>query len=125
MRSSTYVRTYGTYVRTVRTYVRRIGAVLITSYFLPTFDGDSIFNVFSFEPTTDARRADRHAGPFQLDASAWLRRYSHLDGASSVAGGLSAGVERVLTSRWRGRADALWDDGYGGRRAGGGATAFW
>jgi hypothetical protein len=94
-------------------------------YFLPTFDGDSIFNVFSIEPTTDARLGYRHDGKVQLDASAWLRRYTHLDDTSSVAGGFSAGAERMLSPRWRGRADALWDDGYGGRRVGGSATAFW
>ncbi len=94
-------------------------------YFLPTFDGDSIFNVFSIEPTTDARLTYRYDGAFRVDASSWLRRYAHEDTSSSLAGGVDAGIERVLASRWRGRIDALWDDGYGGRRVGGSAGAAW
>jgi len=94
-------------------------------YFLPTFDGDSIFNVFSIEPTTDVRLGYTYDGPLRANAAAWLRRYRHEDGASSVAGGLEGGIERALTPRWRGRLDGLWDDGYGGRRIGGSAGAAW
>jgi len=94
-------------------------------YFLPTFDGDSIFNVFSIEPTTDLRLRYRHAGSLRATASTWVRRYRHEDAISSVAGGVDAGVERIFTPRWRGRADALWDDGYGGRRLGGSAALAW
>jgi hypothetical protein len=91
-------------------------------YFLPTFDGDSIFNVFSIEPTSDARVRYRYDGSVRASASAWLRRYH---GAGDMSGGVDAGVERVLSSRWRGRIDALWDDGYGGRRIGGSAGVWW
>ncbi len=91
-------------------------------YFLPTFDGDSIFNVFSIEPTTDVRLRYRHDGVVRASASAWVRRY--LD-VADTAGGVDAGVERDFTTRWRGRVDALWDDGYGGRRVGGSASAIW
>jgi hypothetical protein len=96
-------------------------------YFYPTFDGDSIFNAFSIEPTTDARLGYQYtpSGPWRAMASAWLRHYAHEDGTSSLAGGGDAGVQRSFGSRWRGRLDALWDDGYGGRRIGGTAEAAW
>jgi hypothetical protein len=97
------------------------------SYFFPTFDGDSIFNVFSIEPTSDARLAYQYwpSGPWRGTADAWLRRYSHEDGASSYAGGGSAGIERRIASGWRGRLDGLADGGWGGRRVGGSAEANW
>jgi hypothetical protein len=94
-------------------------------YFLPTFDGDSIFNVFSIEPTTDVRLGYRYDGAVRANASGWLRRYSHAEGGSSIAGGFEGGVERRLNRMWRTRAEALWDDGYGGRRIGGSGEASW
>ncbi len=94
-------------------------------YFLPTFDGDSIFNVFSIEPTTDVRLGYQFAGPIRMHASAWLRRYAHEDGASSVSGGGEAGVERELGAKLRARFDGLYDDGYGGRRVGGTGEVGW
>lgn len=94
-------------------------------YFLPTFDGDSIFNVFSIEPTTDVRLGYEHTGPIRVRASAWLRRYAHEDGASSVSGGGDAGLERALGRRLRARVDALYDDGYGGRRVGATGEMGW
>ena len=96
-------------------------------YFFPTFDGDSIFNAFSIEPTTDMRLGYRYGtkGPWRGTADAWLRRYAHEDNTSSFAGGGEAGLERVLGGGVRGRVDALWDDGWGGRRVGGTAEAAW
>jgi hypothetical protein len=98
-------------------------------YFYPTFDGDSIWNAFSIEPTTDARLGYRYDGAVRATANAWLRRYmggSSAGGdAAAISGGLDASIERPLTPRWRVRADALWDDGYGGRRAGGSGEAAW
>ncbi|MGE0872461.1 MAG: hypothetical protein AB7P03_28155 [Kofleriaceae bacterium] len=94
-------------------------------YFLPTFDGDSIFNVFSIEPTADLRLGYAYTGAVRATASGWLRRYLHAEGGSSVAGGVDAAIEHALTSRLRGRLDALWDDGYGGRRLGGTAELGW
>jgi hypothetical protein len=93
-------------------------------YFYPTFDGDSIFNAFAHEPTTDVRLAYQRGGALPLHASAWLRAYHHETGDASYAGGGDAGVERSFGA-WRGRADALWDDGYGGRRIGASAEAAW
>jgi hypothetical protein len=96
-------------------------------YFFPTFDGDSIFNAFSIEPTTDARLSYQYAPDtaWRASASAWVRRYAHEAGASSVAGGFDAGVQRTFGGAWRGRLDGLWDAGYGGRRVGGSAEAAW
>jgi hypothetical protein len=94
-------------------------------YFYPTFDGDSIFNAFSIEPTTDLRLGYTRSGAIAIRADGWLRLYRHDPGLSSLAGGGDAGVELALGRSWRARADALWDDGYGGRRIGGSAEAGW
>jgi len=94
-------------------------------YFYPTFDGDSIFNAFSIEPTTDLRLGYQFTGPVTITASSWLRAYHHEAGTSSVAGGIDAGIAHPLGRAWRARVDALWDDGYGGRRIGGSAEAVW
>jgi hypothetical protein len=94
-------------------------------YFYPTFDGDSIFNVFSLEPTTDLRLGYQLAGPVTVHAGGWLRAYHHEAGTSSVAGGFDAGFAHAFGPRWRGQLDALWDDGYGGRRVGASAEAGW
>jgi hypothetical protein len=96
-------------------------------YFYPTFDGDSIFNAFSLEPTTDVRLGYHYGtkGPWRATADAWLRRYAHEDDTTSFAGGGEAGIQRMLGSDWRGGIDALADTGYGGRRVGGTAEAMW
>ena len=94
-------------------------------YFYPTFDGDSIFNVFSIEPTMDLRLAYARTGAFGVRATGWLRAYHHEAGTSSTAGGADAGVQHVFSASWRARIDALWDDGYGGRRVGGSAETAW
>ncbi len=94
----------------------------VLEYFSPTFDGDSIFNVFAIEATADARVGYRYDGTVRATANGWLRRYA---GSVAYAGGLDASVERVLTDRWRARLDGQWDDGYGGRRVGGGGEAAW
>lgn len=96
-------------------------------YYYPTFDGDSIFNAFSIEPTTDIRLGYRYGdkGAWRATADAWLRRYAHEDATTSFAGGGEAGIQRVLGAGWRGGLDALADAGYGGRRIGGTAQAMW
>lgn len=97
------------------------------SSFFPTFDGDSIFNAFSIEPTTDFRLSYRFDAMalWRGSAEAWLRRYSHDDSAPAFAAGGEAAIERALGRGVRGRLDALWDDGWGGRRVGGTAQAAW
>jgi hypothetical protein len=96
-------------------------------YFYPTFDGDSIFNAFSIEPTADARLGYHYIpdGPLRASASAWLRRYHAVEGLAPVAGGIDASVEHAFGGGWRGRVDAMWDDGWGGRRVGGAGDAAW
>ncbi|HSJ99594.1 MAG TPA: hypothetical protein VK932_00080 [Kofleriaceae bacterium] len=94
-------------------------------YFYPTFDGDSIWNAFSIEPTTDVRLGYRYDGGVRAAAGAWVRRYGREDGLPGASAGLDASIERVLNPRWRVRGDALWDGGYGGRRAGGSGEAAW
>jgi hypothetical protein len=94
-------------------------------YFYPTFDGDSIFNAFAIEPSTDLRLGYQLAGPVTLRASGWLRTYHHDTGTSSASGGVDAGIDHPFGPTWRARLDALWDDGYGGRRAGASASAGW
>ncbi len=100
----------------------------VVEYYFPTFDGDSIFNAFSLEPTTDVRVGYQYAPKQQAwraHGSAWVRRYAHQGDLPSVAGGLDAGVEHTFGGAWRARLDALWDDGWGGRRVGGAADAAW
>jgi hypothetical protein len=94
------------------------------AYFAPTFDGDSIFNAFALEPATDLRLGYQLAGAVGVRASSWLRIYRAEPGAPSVAGGFDAGIDHPF-GRWRARLDALWDDGYGGRRVGGSAEVGW
>jgi hypothetical protein len=95
-------------------------------YFYPTFDGDSIFNAFSIEPTTDVRLAYRYAHEgWRGMVDGWIRHYAHEDDAPSLAGGVDAALERTFGGGWRGQLDALWDDGWGGRRIGGTAEAAW
>lgn len=96
------------------------------AYFFPTFDSDSIFNVFSIEPTTDARLGYAFDGPVRATASGWLRRYGRLaDGATAYSGGADAAIEHAFTPAVRARGSALWDAGYGGRRIGGSGEATW
>jgi hypothetical protein len=96
-------------------------------YFFPTFDGDSIFNAFSIEPTTDVRLgyAYKPHGPWRATADAWIRHYGHEADEPSIAAGGDAALERAIGGGWRGRVDALYDDGYGGRRIGGSAETAW
>lgn len=91
---------------------------------VPTFDGDSIFNVFAHEPSLDARVTYAYAPrrTLQARAGAWTRRYELDDGA--YAGGVTAGgqwEQGALTAR----IDAVLDGGYGGDRVGGVGQLRW
>jgi hypothetical protein len=99
----------------------------VVEYFFPTFDGDSIFNVFSLEPTTDVRLGYHYTpeATWRASASGWLRKYKHDVALPSVAGGADASIEHVFGGAWRARLDGLWDDGWGGRRIGGAGDAAW
>jgi len=99
----------------------------VVEYFFPTFDGDSMFNAFALEASTDVRLAYHYLpeGSWRGSATAWLRKYAHVPGEPSIAGGIDASVEHTFGGGWRGRFDALWDDGWGGRRIGGAGDAAW
>jgi hypothetical protein len=99
------------------------------AYAVPTFDGDSIFNVFAIAPTSDARLSYRLAsrgGRLRANAAGWLRRYHGGPDFLGVAyaAGATAGGELGL-GRLGLRLELLHDDGYGGRRSGGTAIARW
>ncbi|HEY5926822.1 MAG TPA: hypothetical protein VIV11_34280 [Kofleriaceae bacterium] len=99
----------------------------VVEYFFPTFDGDSIFNVFSLQPTTDVRLGYHYTpeAPWRASASTWLRRYDSEPDLAPMAGGADASLEHTFGGAWRARVDALWDDGWGGRRVGGAGDAAW
>ncbi len=99
---------------------------------VPTFDGDSIWNVFVVGTSWDARlnydltpRLATHRG----FATAWVRRYDVPSpagaGDRAWVAGVRTGVELDVSPRVRARLDLLGDDGYGGRRLGATATARW
>jgi hypothetical protein len=104
----------------------------------PTFDGDSIFNVFSIQPYVEARLTWEHGArgaPWSAYARPWLRRYRIEDsgraapGADVSTGALAAGAQaggRWLLAHDRFlRLDLLHEGGYGGRRTGGYAHGRW
>jgi hypothetical protein len=103
-------------------------------YSYPTFEGDSIFNIFSRQPYVDYRLTYDLAPPggaWRGSLRGWLREYDLEDPApagsapATVAAGvqLSAGYQagRDLLAR----ADLFHEDGYGGRRTGGFGAARW
>jgi hypothetical protein len=99
------------------------------AYAVPTFDGDSIFNVFAIAPTSDARLSWQLAprgGRLRANATGWLRRYHGGPDFLGVAyaAGATAGGE-LAVGRLGLRLDLVHDDGYGGRRSGGTASARW
>jgi len=101
---------------------------------VPTFDGDSIFNVFAHEPSIDARVTwsyGQRATAVQARAGAWVRRYELGDAAgtmdadpAALAGGVTAGAQWQRDDLTL-KLDAVLDGGYGGRRAGGVAQLRW
>jgi hypothetical protein len=102
-------------------------------YSYPTFDGDSIWNVFATEPYWDARLtwdAWPGRGPLRGYLRGYLRRFSN----AAVAG--ESGADAVLSAgagagaRWTSdavaaRLDLFYEDGYGGLRAGGDLSGRW
>jgi|GEM_PF-897720 len=107
-------------------------------YSFPTFDGDSIYNVFSSEPFTDYRITyELHpaGADWRAYSRGWLRKFRSEDAGSDdatgmvdtneYAGGLQFGARYVARRRLLGRLDLFWDDGYGGRRLGGYGETQW
>lgn len=104
-------------------------------YSFPTFDGDSIFNVFSSEPYTDLRLTYDLAPPkasWRAYARGWMRRYQTEDAddtegvdASSTAAGVHLGARYLRRASLLARLDLFHEDGYGGRRTGAYASSRW
>ncbi|HEY7374017.1 MAG TPA: hypothetical protein VIF57_17785 [Polyangia bacterium] len=85
------------------------------AYLAPTFDGDSIWNVFAAGAYRDLRASYELAlGP---EVRAYARGFARFFTASGHAGGGSVGA---TWRRGRGlvRGDGYWEDGYGGRKIG-------
>lgn len=105
-------------------------------YSFPTFDGDSIFNVFSIQPYTDVRLTygiGPRDSPWRGYLLTWARRFSAEEDQaaeagierSDTAGGARAGVQYRPRPTLDGRLDAFHEDGYGGRRTGGYTAWRW
>ena len=83
----------------------------------PTFDGDSIWNVFSAQAFDDVRLSyDVRLGRVRAYAHGFARLFFDDRGVASSLGG-SVGARLELGRGWL-RADGYYEDGYGGRRAG-------
>jgi len=111
-------------------------------FLAPTFDGDSIWNVFATGAYRDLRGSYEVALPRNLkvyargfvrlyaataDEVATTGPYAGQDVGAAAPGGRRAEGGSVGAA-WRAqrgmaRADLYWDDGYGGRKLGGDATA--
>ncbi len=107
-------------------------------YSAPTFDGDSIFNVFSSEPYSDLRTSYHYmpsSSSYRAYARAWGRRYhsedsaqvsmAGADAASVYAGGVQGGASYYDSRDRQLRVDVFAEDGYGGRRAGSFLASRW
>jgi hypothetical protein len=99
---------------------RRQALTLEGTYLAPTFDGDSIWNVFSVGAYADAR-ASYEVG-IGTEVKAYARGFARFFTASGHAGGGSLGA---TWRRGRGfmRADGYAEDGFGGRKIGVDASA--
>lgn len=103
-------------------------------YSFPTFDGDSIFNVFAIEPYVDTRITyDVRPAASRLSAygRAWLRHFQTQDepaqgsDIASRAAGVQLGAQYREERRASLRLDAFCEGGYGGTRVGTHAAAAW
>jgi hypothetical protein len=101
---------------------------LVYSY--PSFDADSIFNVFTMDPYTDLRLAYELCpgrGAFRASLRGFVRRFDTTYATELLAERLAAGVgvsgryRRPDGQEWR--LDVFHDDGFGGLRSGGSASA--
>lgn len=92
----------------------------------PTFDGDSIWNVFAANEFNDARLTyDVSLGRVQLFARTFARLFAVDETLGAVpptlgpgqAWGASAGARADFGRGWA-RLDGYWEDGYGGQKGG-------
>jgi hypothetical protein len=94
-------------------------------YSFPSFDGDSIFNVFSSEPFLELRLGYQLGrGPLRAHARGFWRRFWNGDTIPGVAphadaGGGVVGARLLLGRRAAARLDLHHEDGHGGLRSGG------
>lgn len=106
-------------------------------YSFPSFDGDSIFNVFSSRGYVDARLTYDLALrriPLSGYARTWVRRFDADPGfapgedgvgGADVAGGVQVGARYHRRGALSARIDLFLDGGHGGQRAGGYASSQW
>jgi hypothetical protein len=100
-----------------RTQLGRHGITAEYVLAAPTFDGDSIFNIFASQAYDDVRVAwDVRWRRLSGYARAFCRLFFDERGTSASVGG-AAGARLELARGWV-RLDAYYEDGYGGRRAG-------
>jgi hypothetical protein len=90
------------------------------AYLAPTFDGDSIWNVFATGAYRDLRAV--YEVGLGAEVKAYARGFARFFTASGRAGGASMGA---TWRRGRGylRGDGYWEDGFGGRKVGVDASA--
>lgn len=106
-------------------------------YSRPTFDGDSIFNVFSTEPYTDMRityELRPATSPLGGFVRGWMRFFGSEPGAgadgedaggNTLAGGGQLGIRYGYGRDRFLRFDVFHEDGHGGRRTGSYVTGSW
>ena len=91
------------------------------AYLAPTFDGDSIWNVFATGAYRDLRAVyEVGLGRRGEGLRARVRAVLHRRRAAPAGGSMGATWRR---GRGLLRADGYWDDGYGGRKVGVDASA--
>jgi len=103
--------------------LRTVGRQWLTlehAYLAPTFDGDSIWNVFASGAYRDLRAV--YEVGLGSEVKAYARGFARFFTASGHAGGASMGA---TWRRGRGllRTDGYWEDGFGGRKVGVDASA--
>lgn len=101
-----------------RTHFGRHGISVEYVLSAPTFDGDSIWNVFATQAFDDVRVSyDVTFWKIRAYAQAFTRLYSDDNGISASAGGSLGGRIQLGRRGWA-RLDGYYEDGYGGLRAG-------
>jgi hypothetical protein len=100
-----------------RAQLGRHGVVAEYVLAAPTFDGDSIWNVFASQAFDDVRLSyDLRLWRIQAYVRAFCRLFFDDRGSDASTGG-AAGARLDLGRGWA-RLDGYYEDGYGGRRAG-------
>jgi len=114
----------------------RLGAHAVVAeyyYLFPTFDGDSIFNVFSTAPYHDGRLSYQLAPAgtaWSGTARGWVRWYGHEDepddgSIAAYSGGGQVSARYRPGTRGSLRMNVFAEGGFGGARVGGAGRARW